>query len=817
MKKISRKKIVLSLFLVMLFTSMPLHFAHAGLSDIANEIAGFLSWCVLFVVNFLGKFVTLLLELINWVLNYQEFNIKSVTDGWKLVRDVCNMLFIILLLVIAFATILRIDRFEYKKMLPKVILAAVFINFSKMISLFLIDISQAALLTFANAITGYKGAFVAMIGLDKVNSLVYSADKSTQDAANEALDSGGVLSALLLSLVAMLVATVVMVMLLGILVMRIVFFWVLIVLSPLAFISYALPGGGMFSKWWGEFSKYLIIGPMLAFFLWLSLGIGIKDTSSLATMDADGGHTKQQITAAISELGTVQNMSKYIISIGLLLGAISYAKGTGVAGAAIGASMIASVKSKGMNMGRRAVGGVTNTAKKGVIATSKGAGRAGLATLRTGDKLAGRLVGAGQKGKDSIRGTMRSQGLMSGSLQRGTAGVNKMKDKVKNAISGNRVLQNERRELRRDEDRNGIVKRNNKRYKANSAGFYQQVDAAGNVDAMGEMLRGEDGEIVKKMNAFSASKHDAAASTYSSTITAKDAAQKEKVDAVRAAQQGKSDTQKLNELKDSSTDPTERIAHAIELAMSKGLKDYKDVEMARNAIGGNATILKEFNDAVYKNLPELSHDMTTDKGRMQFEKAIDKEKIDSTRLSEDALKNANVQLSLKNYHGDNYDKVMEKNYNRGSKYETAVGEGIMALRNTFEGSTDPEMVRTYNQLTQKHAALTGNVNQSLRYQDTRIDQHNLGEFFSNAKVKELLNMNVDHTRQLLADNSAKANISNNLSVKVLADMSKKGENSELVRLLRDEMDDYLTNNTTPGTPGRQKLILLRSNNDLSQL
>ncbi|MFH2104651.1 MAG: hypothetical protein ABII72_00235, partial [Parcubacteria group bacterium] len=82
-------------------------------------------------------------------------NDPVVIAGWGITRDVLNMFFVISLLVIAFATILRIETYQYKALLPKLIYAALLVNFSKTIAGVFIDFSNVLMMTFIN-LKGYN-------------------------------------------------------------------------------------------------------------------------------------------------------------------------------------------------------------------------------------------------------------------------------------------------------------------------------------------------------------------------------------------------------------------------------------------------------------------------------------------------------------------------------------------------------------------------------------------------------------------------------------------------------------------------------------
>jgi hypothetical protein len=84
-----------------------------------------------------------------------------------------------------------------------------------------------------------------------------------------------------------IIATVVILVILITLVIRMVMLWIYIVLSPLAYLLASFPQGASYSqRWWSDFSKNLIVGPILAFFLWLSFASmgSIKSSTDIEAM-----------------------------------------------------------------------------------------------------------------------------------------------------------------------------------------------------------------------------------------------------------------------------------------------------------------------------------------------------------------------------------------------------------------------------------------------------------------------------------------------------------------------------------------------------
>jgi hypothetical protein len=103
------------------------------------------------------------------IAQYNDFtNSAAVVYGWVVIRDICNMFFIVILLVIAFSVILRIDGYDIKKMIPKLLIMAVLINFSRTICGLIIDLAQVIMLTFVASFKNLAGGgFVTMFGMDK--------------------------------------------------------------------------------------------------------------------------------------------------------------------------------------------------------------------------------------------------------------------------------------------------------------------------------------------------------------------------------------------------------------------------------------------------------------------------------------------------------------------------------------------------------------------------------------------------------------------------------------------------------------------------
>ncbi|MDP2708502.1 MAG: hypothetical protein Q8O93_00400 [bacterium] len=324
----------------------------AAANPVMVGIVTVIGWIAFLLSYVIGYIATVAIDVLIWVAQFNNIiGVDAVVKGWVIVRDLSNMFFILILLVIAFATILRLPNYEWKKLLPKLLIMAVLINFSKTICGLIIDFSQVIMLTFVNgfAETG-TGHFVAMFKMETYGSLT-----GVKDLANEQGSGMAVAAGIIMGVFAMLVSVIVILVMLGVLVMRIIMLWVYTILSPIAFLAAAFPAGQKYaSQWWGEFSKNVIIGPVLAFFIWLALltaGTSSDNLSvSVGMLDAKTGNTISGVKSEVvspNALFSTRNFQSYIITLALLIGGLMVTQQIGGMAASIAGKGMAAVQKSG--------------------------------------------------------------------------------------------------------------------------------------------------------------------------------------------------------------------------------------------------------------------------------------------------------------------------------------------------------------------------------------------------------------------------------------------------------------------------------------
>jgi hypothetical protein len=213
------------------------------------------------------------------------------------------------------------------------------------------------------------GNFVDMMGIKQIVTFQKETDGNV---------FWTLIGAYMLGLIYMIIAVVVLTTMLMILVMRLVMIWIYVVLSPLAYLLSAFPGGAQYaSKWWKDFISNLIVGPILAFFIWLSFAAlqtsedinkfrgAIEDEGNIVSSTSE----KQDLNSGnmVTEASNPNVFIKFIVGIGMLIGGLKIAQEVGgAAGSIAGKGM-----SKLNTMGAATVGGIGGFA----LGRAKWAGR----------------------------------------------------------------------------------------------------------------------------------------------------------------------------------------------------------------------------------------------------------------------------------------------------------------------------------------------------------------------------------------------------------------------------------------------------------
>jgi len=214
-----------------------------------------------------------------------------ITTGWTVVRDFSNMFFIFALLYIAIKTILGLGGGSTKKWVANLIIAALLINFSLFATRVVVDAGNILAMGFWERMT------VTVAGVTEPSASAHLMQGLKMQSTNEVRDARGqvmpvtkernILIHLGGSLV-MLIAGYVFLAGAIMMIVRTVTLIFLMIVSPFAFLGFALPvGGGFAQKWLDKLIGSTFVAP--AFLAMLYLVTTIVNSPDLALL-GDGSN-----------------------------------------------------------------------------------------------------------------------------------------------------------------------------------------------------------------------------------------------------------------------------------------------------------------------------------------------------------------------------------------------------------------------------------------------------------------------------------------------------------------------------------------------
>ena len=211
--------------------------------------------------------VSVLLEVQPLLSTNQGGQSTGIYEAWSAMRNFANVAFVIAFLVIVFSqlTSIGISNYGIKKMLPRLIVAAILVNASFWVCAIAVDLS--------NIVGGTLNGLLHNVAANNVslNAPSFSTGQGGwQDITGKILAGTGItlvilyveLSALLPAIVAGLI---IIVSIFIILTIRQALIILLIVISPLAFVAYLLPNTeSLFKKWREMLQTLLMLYPIIA-------------------------------------------------------------------------------------------------------------------------------------------------------------------------------------------------------------------------------------------------------------------------------------------------------------------------------------------------------------------------------------------------------------------------------------------------------------------------------------------------------------------------------------------------------------------------
>jgi hypothetical protein len=356
-------------------------------------------------------------------------HLTAIGTVWGILRDIGNLLLIFGFLAVGISIILDSEWYGGgKKLLPTLLIVAVFANFSLFAAEAVIDVGNLFATQIYKQINagelpnpsdpdqfskiiqnkGIAGVLMTRLGLPSI----YGGTKeiSTNGLPVFAGDSPWYMS--FMSIIVFIVVAFVMFALAFVLISRFVVLILLIMVSPIGFAGYAVPGLQSWAKkWWDTLFQQTITAPILLLLLYIALSV-IVDDGFLGF----GANTRPAWTGIQTGnfIGFAGILLSYLIAVGLLLAVVYFAKtlsavGAGWATKTAGALTIGATAFAG----RRTVGRLSNYTARKIRSSSLG-------RSETGRLLAG-VADRGAKASFDVRGTSALKNIPGGGIDAGAA------------------------------------------------------------------------------------------------------------------------------------------------------------------------------------------------------------------------------------------------------------------------------------------------------------------------------------------------------------------------------------------------------------
>ncbi len=245
----------------------------------------FLHWILITAGNVLAGMTAIIMDffLQHSIQSSSYNNSDFITQGWQILRDVTNIIFIFALIYVAFELVLQVKG-NAKKRLMKIILVALTVNFSLFMSFAIIDASNIFAHVFYNKIVQKNQNFTTDGSTNGITISGSSASIAIAQNINPQntlmkVYTAGVGQKLILVLIggAINIAMIYVFLTVSLLFLgRTVGLWIAAILSPLAMASITIPGLEKipyigFKKWFESLLQMSFMAPVFLFMLYLTV------------------------------------------------------------------------------------------------------------------------------------------------------------------------------------------------------------------------------------------------------------------------------------------------------------------------------------------------------------------------------------------------------------------------------------------------------------------------------------------------------------------------------------------------------------------
>lgn len=346
-------------FLLFLGSTQPVH-ALFGIGNISTTVISFAAMVIAYVLAWIfGAFIAIEAWLIGVVLNINAGIMQTsfVQTGFSISLSVANLAFVLGIIVIALATILKIENYSIKKMLWKLVAMAILVNFGLVIISPIFAVSNTFTQYFLTSLPGGGSGSQSLNAFGQTMASKFNPGAMFAPVANPTQGTASTLAPLgltgtadvpvgatlvpIFSLIFTIIDFVLIVFVLGVfivmLMIRYVYVAILAILLPFAWASWVFPSFSHLNKqWWSKFLQWTFFAPIFMFFLYLALATigGSNNADALNTTNYIGAGNST-FTAIMNFFGSafgpiITNFLQEMVLAGLIIGGMIAADSMGV-------------------------------------------------------------------------------------------------------------------------------------------------------------------------------------------------------------------------------------------------------------------------------------------------------------------------------------------------------------------------------------------------------------------------------------------------------------------------------------------------------
>ncbi|HWT40920.1 MAG TPA: hypothetical protein VN081_06705 [Dongiaceae bacterium] len=238
-----------------------------------------IGWAVCPIMNFLSKGMDVVFNLIADYMKVQPLQTGntqgSLYTAWNVMRNIANVAFIIVFIIIIYSqlTNIQVNNYGLKRLLPRLIIAAVAINLSYIICAIAVDLSNVLGYSLQDVFNGLRNQILstgnsdnsaAVLSWQSITGFVLSGGTAALAAGigigSAIIATGGTITAavfiLLPALVGLLLAILVVLLVLA---ARQALIVILVIIAPIALVAYLLPNTEKWFKKWRELLMTMLI------------------------------------------------------------------------------------------------------------------------------------------------------------------------------------------------------------------------------------------------------------------------------------------------------------------------------------------------------------------------------------------------------------------------------------------------------------------------------------------------------------------------------------------------------------------------------